>query len=297
MSAIFKREFRGLFRGRTGWICVIVSVLTAGILTAINNFLSLSTDASKLFPVLCDISILLCPFLAVHSVTFETVKGNSAWLASLPVSRWALIGGKFFAALSLFGICAVYYALFPLLIGLFGTVSYGTAYSALLGWFLITSATLSLSFFLTSRFSNRLVAFFVAVCVCLVLYFLPLLATLVSLLPWVGFLFLSLIGLGIAVPYLIRDIRASRVPVRAIAIFLPVCAVLAVLFFTAKKFYKVILAEMLDYISIYAKLDGFRDGHLDLTAVVFLITFTAFFLLLTVLLPYRKTDKTVRAKQ
>lgn len=94
MSSIFRREFRGLFLGGTGWFCLIALVFAAGVLTTVNNFLSLSSDASRMFPVLCDLLILICPLLASFGVTYDAAKGNRLWLRSLPLSRWAILGGK-----------------------------------------------------------------------------------------------------------------------------------------------------------------------------------------------------------
>ena len=49
--------------------------------------------------------------------------------------------------------------------------------------------------------------------------------------------------------------------------------------------------EALDFLSVFARLDGFRDGHLDVTGVVFLVSVTVVCLWGAVLLP----DPGVRA--
>lgn len=288
MNTVFKREFRGLFLGGTGWFCLIVPVFAAGVLTTVNNLLSLSSDASRMFPILCDLLLLLCPLLAAHAVTYDTIKGNRTWLRSLPLSRGAILGGKYLAMLALLGICAVYFAIFPLLLGLWGNVSYGTAYTALLGWLLIAAAMLAVSFLAATRARNRLLAVISGVLIGAVIYFLPLLAALISVFPWVGILFLSLIGAGIAAPGVVRAVRQSRIPMKSILIFVPVCAVAAVLFFVAKPFYTTVLPNVLDYLSVFGRLDGFRNGHLDLSAVLFLLSVTAVCLVLAILLPDAK---------
>ena len=268
MNTIFKREFRGLFLGATGWFCLIAPVFAAGVLTTVNNLLSLSSDASRMFPILCDLLILIC------------------------LSRSAILGGKYLAMFALLGICAVYFALFPLLLGIWGNVSYGTAYASLLGWLLIAAAMLAVSFAVATRVRNRLLAVLFGVLSGVVIYFLPLLAALISVFPWVGILFLSLIGAGIAAPGVVRAVRQSRVPLKGILIFVPVCAVAAVLFFVAKPFYTTVLPNALDFLSIFGRLDGFRNGHLDLGAVLFLLSVTAVCLALAVLLPDAKCLRT-----
>ncbi|HBF15822.1 MAG TPA: hypothetical protein DDW30_09155 [Clostridiales bacterium] len=285
MSSIFRREFRGLFAGPAGWTVLIALVLGAGILTTVNNFLSLSSDATRMFPILCDVLILLCPLLAAHSVTYDRAKHNTAWLRSLPLSRGAIVCGKYFAALSLFGIAAVYFAIFPLLIGIWGKVSYGSAYVSLLGWFLIAAAALAVSFLIASRTERRWLAVLLGAVACAVLYFLPLLAALIAAFPWVGILFFALVTAGAVLPSVLHDVRAGKVPVRGIAVFAPICAAAVLLFFVAKRFYTAILPAVLDYLSVFSRLDGFRDGHFDLTAVIFLLSVPVVCLALTVVLP------------
>lgn len=285
MNSIFRREFRGLFLGGTGWFCLIALVFAAGVLTTVNNLLSLSSDASRMFPVLCDLLVLICPLLASHAVAYDASKGNTRWLRSLPLTRGAIMGGKYLAMLALLGICAAYFALFPLLIGIWGNVSYGTSYTALLGWALIAAAALSVCFLIATRVHRRRFAVVFGVLICAVLYVLPLLGTLISVLPWTGILLLALIGAGAAVPRVLRDVRNSRVPLTGILIFLPTVGAAVALFFAAKPFYTTVLPAILDVFSLFNRLDGFRNGHLDVGAVLFLLSVTVVCLMLAILLP------------
>ena len=244
-----------------------------------------------MFPILCDALILLCPLLAAHSVTYDRAKRNTAWLRSLPLSRGAIFCGKYFAALSLFGIAAVYFALFPLLIGIWGKVAYGSAYVALLGWFLIAAAALAVSFLVASRVERRWLAVLLGAVVCAVLYVLPLLAALIAAFPWVGILFFALLAAGAVLPSVLRGVRAGRIPVRGIAVFAAVCAVAVLLFFVAKRFYTAVLPAVLDYLSVFSRLDGFRDGHFDLTGVIFLLSVCVVCLALTAVLTDPRREK------
>lgn len=285
MSTVFKREFRGLFSCGTGWFCLISLAFSVGVLTTVNNLLSLSADVSRIFPILCDLLVLICPLLASHAIAFERVNANCRWLQSLPLSRMAIVGGKYLSNMALFGICALYFALFPLLIGMWGTVSYGTAYTALFGWLLIAAAVLAVSFLVASRTRTRRAAVLLGVSVCLVLYCLPLLASLIAYRQWSGVLFLSLVAVGISVPSVLRDVRASRVPLRGICTVLSTCAISLVLFFFVEPFYTRILPNCLDAVALFGRLDGFRNGHIDLPGVFLLVSVSAICLFLTVVLP------------
>lgn len=291
MSSVFKREFRALFLGRVGWICLIGLALAAGILTTTYNFLSLSSDASRMFPVLSELLIVFCPLLAAHTVTYETQNGNWRWLRALPVSRMGLLTGKYLAMLALMGVAAVYFALFPLLIGTMGNVSYGTAYTALLGWFLIAAAVLALCTLIASLVRVRWQAILFGILACAVAYCLPLLAAVIVAIPWVGMLLLVLVGAGVALPCAIRDVRASRVPMRAMLIFAPVAALAVLFFFLVPGVYRSVLPAVLEWLSPFGWLDGFRNGHLDVAGVVALISITVLCLLIADLLLARGERK------
>lgn len=285
MSSIFKREFRALFLGRVGWICLIGLALAAGILTTTYNFLSLSSDASRMFPVLSELLIVFCPLLAAHTVTYETQNDNWLWLRALPISRIGLLTGKYLAMLALMGVAAVYFALFPLLIGTMGNVSYGTAYTALLGWFLIAAAVLALCTLIASRVRARWQAILLGILACAVAYCLPLLAAVIAVFPWVGMLCLLLAGAGVAVPRAVRAVRESRIPVCAALIFVSVAGLSVLFFFLMPSVYRSILPSILEWLSPFGWLDGFRNGHLDVAGVVALISITVLCLLLADLLP------------
>lgn len=286
MSNIFGREIRGLFRSVTGWSTLILLALGAGVLTTFTNFLSLSSDATRMFPVLCDALILLCPWLASHVMTYDNAAGNTAWLRSLPLSRGRIICGKYFAALSLFGIAAVYFALFPLLLGIWGTVSYGSAYAALLGWFLIAAAALAVSCLIASRTAKRWLAILLGALACAGLYVLPLLGALIGAFPWVGIPVLVLIAAGAVLPSALRSVRnGKKVPLPAILIPAAVCGAAVALFFAWRSFYTEILPAVPDFLSVFGRLDGFRDGHFDVGGVLYLASVAAVCLVLLTILP------------
>lgn len=288
MSNVFRREFRSLFRSVAGWATLILLAFGAGVLTTVNNFLSLSSDATRMFPILCDALILLCPWLASHALTYDNAAGNTAWLRSLPLSRAEIVCGKYFAALSLFGIAAAYFALFPLLIGTWGKVSYGSAYAALLGWFLIAAAALAVSCLIASRTEKRWQAILFGALACAGLYVLPLLASLIAAFPWVGIPVLTLVAAGAVLPAILRSVRSGKkVPLPARIIPAAVCGAAVALFFIQRRFYTKVLPEVLDFLSVFSRLDGFRDGHFDVSGVAYLASVAAVCLVLMTVLPDR----------
>lgn len=283
MNAIFKRELRDYFCGLFGWIFAAVLVLAGGALSTAVNLIGSSGDISYLFASLPELLILLLPFAASRSFTRENSNRNSLWLASLPVSRTALILGKFFAALVLFLLPTAVIAVFPPLLNSFGKVSYGSAYTALLGYVLLGCSLLAVCCFVASRLCRRPVSVIVNVLLCLVLYLLPILTTLFYALPLTGFLFCVLVCIVIGAIVAIW----RRRPLPAILTAVIPSLLFTAIYFLLPGFFSRVLPDIISYLSLFERLDGFRAGHFDLPATVLYLSVTVLFVFLTIQAPIK----------
>lgn len=277
MTAIYKREFRDYFRGLFGWIFTALLILTGGAISATVNILGGSTEFSYLFASLPDVLILMLPFLASRTFTKERSGKNMLWLSSLPVSRIGLVVGKYLAMLTLFLIPTAVLAVFPPLLDSFGTVAYGSAYTALLGYTLLGAALLSVCGFTASLCRNQLISVTVNILLCLLLYFAPVLATLFAGLPLIGFLVCALICIGSGIWI---GIRRKSLIWGALTAGIPV-ALLALLYILIPAFFGSLLPDVISYASLFDRLNGFCAGHLDIPAAVCYLSVAVLFLLLT----------------
>lgn len=222
MIAIFKREFSALFRGRAGWILISAFLFAAGILTSVLNILQGYSNFASVFPLLSYVFIPFPPILVLLTVSRDRHSGADRWLFSFPVSVASVVIGKYLAMLAVFAIPTAVMAIFPLILSLFGEISFGSAYSALLGFFLTGAALLALCTAI-ANFSRR---------------------------------------------------RALPTVWNVLA-----CGSLSV----APLFPGKWLSLVSFFVSPVSRLSGFLAGHLDLTAIFFDLTVTAFFLFLGVL--------------
>ena len=275
MTAIYRRELRGLFDGLLGWGLVALWLLLGGWFTLRYNLASASSD---LAPVLQELSILLiviAPFLAAHCFTRDNQSGNILWLRSLPVGAVGLTLGKYLAALTVFAIPTVFYAVFPPLFANYGTVSYGSAYTALVGYFLLGAAWLAVCCLISSRMRHFWVAVLVNVLVGAAVYALVLLATVFSVLPLVGFLICLLIcvAVGIAVGIRGRSWLAGSLTGGIPAVLLTVGWLL----------FPRWIAEFIGFVALFSRFEGFCSGYFDLSAAVLYLSvvFLAMFFAVT----------------
>ncbi len=283
MTAIYRRELRGLFGGLLGWGLVALWLLLGGWFTLRYNLASASSDLAPVLQELNLFLILLAPFLAAHCFTRDNGNGTILWLRSLPVGSVGLTLGKYLAALTVFALPTAFYALFPPLLANYGTVSYGSAYTALTGYFLLGAAWLAVCCLISSRMRRFWVAVLVSALVGAAVYALALLETVFSVLPLVGFLIClaGCIALGIAV-----GVRCKRGLTGVLTGGIP-----SVLLTVSWLLFPRWISKFVGYVALFSRFDGFCSGYFDLSAAVLYLSVVFLAVFFTVTFPLATFQK------
>lgn len=229
MSVIFKREFKSYFRSVTGFVFIAVLILFLGIFVTLYNFAYLNPSISYALSDLTLVSALLIPILTMRVFAEERRSGSCRLLYSLPLRASDVILGKYFAMLALFAIPTATAALLPLILSIFGTVNFISAYASLLCFLFFGAAVIAVCTFLSCLTDNMALSAIFSYLAVILLYLADIL---VGLLPSDGiasrllsvFLFFSRFE-----PFLF-----GLFDVGAIVYYLSLCAVF--LFFTVRVF-------------------------------------------------------------
>ena len=115
-----------------------------------------------LFAVLGIILLFLVPFITMRLLAEEKRSGTAELLFTYPLTDWAVIWGKFGAALLIYLILLAFTACFAAVLGLITPLDWGAVGTGYLGLFLLGAACLSLGLFATSLTENQIVAGVVA---------------------------------------------------------------------------------------------------------------------------------------
>ena len=111
-----------------------------------------------LFAVLGIILLFLVPFITMRLMAEEKRSGTAELLFTYPLTDWAVILGKFGAALLIYLILLAFTASYPLVLGLFTRLDWGPLGAGYLGLVLLGAACLSLGLFASSLTENQIVA-------------------------------------------------------------------------------------------------------------------------------------------
>jgi ABC-2 type transport system permease protein len=176
-----------------------VLLLFTGFSLLIENLLGKAPDIEYALLLGEYVLPLMIPVLCMRSMAEDRRNKTDMFYLSLPMKTSAVVLGKYFALLTVFALPCAVIALYPLVLGLFGTVNFAGGYSSLLFFFLLGASLMAVCQFLSSLTDNLVVAAVLGVLGCLVLYALPILAYLLpdtALVSFIGFLVLAALAVG-----------------------------------------------------------------------------------------------------
>lgn len=102
MFAIYKKELRSYFINAIGYVYVGVFLAISALLCCYTTLLSQSYDTSSYFTMLIVSFIVLIPLLTMKLFAEEKKLRTEQLLLTAPVSIWGMVLGKFLAAFTLF---------------------------------------------------------------------------------------------------------------------------------------------------------------------------------------------------
>jgi len=172
MFTIFKKEFRAFFSNATGYIVTgIFLLLTALLLWVIPGQYNIPENGyaqlDGLFYLSPWLFLLLCPAITMRFFAEEKQTGTWELLTSKPLSKTAIVAGKFLAGWALvlvalipmiFYYLVVYYIAEPQ-----GNVDSGAFWGSFIGLVFLAGVYISIGIFSSSFSNNQIISFVTAV--------------------------------------------------------------------------------------------------------------------------------------
>jgi ABC-2 type transport system permease protein len=176
MFAICKKELRQFFSSLTGYIAIVIFLLLSGLFLFIfpdtNLFDGGYATLDIFFEMAPWILLLLIPAISMRSFSDEFKSGTYEILATRPLSKWQIIGGKYFASLII-----VIIALLPTGVYVYtihalstGGIDSGGIAGSYIGLFFLAAAFTAVGVCCSSFTGNAVVAFLLSAFACFLLY-------------------------------------------------------------------------------------------------------------------------------
>lgn len=278
MTAVYSRELNGYFKSMTGYLFSAFLLLFAGIYMMVYNLSGYTAKFETVLSAISFIYLIAVPILTMRSMAEEKKQKTDQLLYSLPLSLSKVVLGKYLAMATVLLAPVLVMGLYPAILSQFGTVSFGAAYGALAGFFLLGACLLSIGLFVSSVTENQVASAVITLVVLLILYFMSGLSGYVSTTASASLTALLIVAVALcAALYLLT--RNAPVSVLALAL---VAGGLFLWYQSDAGAFVGLFNDVMERLSLFDRFDAFVDGVFDLTAVVYYTSITGVFLFLTV---------------
>lgn len=278
MNAIFKREFKSYFTNLSGCLFIGVLLLFTGIFVTSVNLLNQYAAFEYAVENVIIVFLLIVPLLTMRSIAEEKRTRTDTLLYSLPLKLSSVVLGKYFAMIAVFLIPILLMAFYPVILSAFGTVSYLNAYASLFGFLLLGTALISVCMFLSSLTESQVIAAVSGFAVSLLLYFMNALSSMIPGSTVVSFICFLAIGIVVSlILYYLTKNSAVSLIVGGVLV-----ALIVLLYVLNKNLFAGAFPSMLSSLALFERFYDFTYGIFNLKDVLFYLSFSSFFVFLTV---------------
>ena len=170
--AIARRELGSYFNSPIAYIVVAVFLFLDSALYFSTLFQAGQADLRELFagfwPTL--LVAIFAPAITMRLIAEERQSGTLELLITMPVSDWEVVLGKFLGAIALFGVAVALMVVYGIVVAFLGPLDKGPALGGYIGFLLMGGAFIAVGLMASSWTRSQIVAFIVAVLLCLGLW-------------------------------------------------------------------------------------------------------------------------------
>lgn len=199
-------------------------------------------------------------------------------LLTAPISVTKIVLGKYLAVVTLYVITIGLMLLFPFMLHFYGDVTWATVFTGFLGYFLLGCSLMAVGLFISSLTENQIVSAVVSIVVILVFFFMNNLA---DNFPGRARYSIALCVLIVGVIMAVFYFSTKRILPSVVAGIIGVGAI-AGTYFVKPAIFENGLLKFVNWFSVLDRFYNFTDGLLDVSSIVYYLSFIGVFLFLTI---------------
>ena len=278
MTAVLKHELRNYFHTLTAYVfgAFLLAFIGLGatlynLQAAVSNFEFVLSFGSLVF-------VVIVPILTIRVIAEEKKQRTDQLLYSLPITTTEVVLGKYLALLVVYLIPLAVVSVYPLIFARYGDVYLLTSYGSIFAFFVLGAALIALGVFISSLTDNQGFAAGIGIAVILLNYYSASLSEYVSSTPAGALIaaFALVIVLGVVIRHLTKNEHL------AYGFYFLAGGAVLILYLADPEAFSGLLPSVMKTLSLFERFYVFVNGVFDLTAIVYFVTFAAFFLFLSV---------------
>ena len=278
MTAVYKRELRSYLTSMIGYLFMFFILLLTGIYFSAYQLTSAYPKFEYTLSALTFVFLISVPILTMRVLAEERKQKTDQLLLTAPVSVEKIVLGKYLALVTIFAIPMLIVCLYPLLMSKFGTVSFGAAYTAILGFFLLGCANLAVGVFISSLTESQVIAAVLTFVFLFAFYMMNGISSFFSegsLSTCITF-GLLILAAAIVIYTMIKNFLISAV----------ICVVgeiaLGVIYVVNSSFFSGGIQKVLNVFNLSSHFDNFANSIFDVKGIVYFLSVIAVCMFLTV---------------
>ena len=277
MTAIYKRELKSYLTSMVGYLFIFFVLVLTGIYFSAYQLSAAYPKFETTLSAVTFVFLIGVPILTMRVLAEERKQKTDQLLLTAPVSVGNIVTGKYLALVTVYAIPILVLCTYPLIMSKFGTVDFGTAYTAILGFFLLGCANIAIGVFMSALTESQVIAAVLTFVLLFVFYMMNGISSFfskTSMSTCVTF-GLLILAAAIIVYTMIKNVLISA----AVGVIGEV--ILVIVYLLKSSIFEGGIQKVLDIFNLSGHFDNFTNNIFDIKGIVYFLSVIAVCLFLT----------------
>ena len=158
MTAIYKRELKSYLTSMVGYLFIFFILVLTGIYFSAYQLSAAYPKFEYTLSAVTFVFLIGVPILTMRVLAEERKQKTDQLLLTAPVSVGNIVIGKYLALVTVYAIPILVMCTYPVIMSKFGTVAFASAYTAILGFFLLGCANIAIGVFMSALTESQVIA-------------------------------------------------------------------------------------------------------------------------------------------
>ena len=277
MTAIYKRELKSYQTAMVGYLFIFFVLVLTGIYFSAYQLSAAYPKFETTLSAVTFVFLIGVPILTMRVLAEERKQKTDQLLLTAPVSVGNIVTGKYLALVTVYAIPILVLCTYPLIMSKFGTVDFGTAYTAILGFFLLGCANIAIGLFMSALTESQVIAAVLTFVLLFAFYMMNGISSFfskTSMSTCVTF-GLLILAAAIIVYTMIKNVLISA----AVGVIGEV--ILVIVYLLKSSIFEGGIQKVLDIFNLSGHFDNFTNNIFDIIGIVYFLSVIAVCLFLT----------------
>lgn len=278
MMVIYKKELKSYFTSVIGYLFIAFILVLVGIYFTAYNINGAYPKFETTLSAVTFAFLVAVPVLTMKILAEERKQKTDQLLLTSPVSVGGIVLGKYLALVTIYLIPVLIMCFYPLIMSRHGEVAYASAYTAIIGFFFLGCANLSIGVFLSAVTESQVIAAVLSFLVLFLCYITEGISSFFSSAAFTSYISLAVLIFA-AAWILYTMIRNSFI---AVMTGLVGEVILTVIYLVKSSLFEGVIQKILNIFNISGHFDNFINGIFDVKGIIYFLSIIAICIFLTI---------------